>query len=182
MQQGSWICSLILDVLGGVLAGAILAIGALWRARVPNISGVWTLTTTIQRSAWNPYKELQTTYLVMLSQNGTTLDGVAEKVYEVRRDGSRHEYIGHSRKKSEVSGGLSGNVFQRKTFQLIFREEGLHRTFVSTHSIEKKEHDDMWSGSFVSTAANSSGTTKWIKGIGKYNFSLKEKENNESSE
>lgn len=182
MQQESWMCSLGLDVLSGVLVGAILAVSALWRARVPNFSGVWTLTTTTQESAWNKYKELQTTYIVMLSQNGATLDGVAEKVYEIRSDGSRHEYVGHGRMKSEISGGLSGNVFQRKTFQLIFREEGLHRTFVSTHNIEKRKHGDMWSGSFVSTAANSSGTTKWIKGIGTYNFSLEEKVSNESTD
>ena len=171
MQQESWIYSFGLDVLSGVVAGAVLAIGALWRARVPNFSGVWTLTTTTEKSAWNPYRELRTTYIVMLSQNGTVLEGVAEKVYEIRPDGTRYEHIGIGRMKSEVSGGLSGNIFQKKKFRHDFREEGINRTFVSTHSIEKKEHDDMWSGRFVSTAANSSGATKWVSGLGKYNFS-----------
>ena len=104
----------LLDVAAGISSGAVLAGAAWWLARVPNISGTWTVQVTTQSSTWNPYKGLTVTYIAMLSQHGSELTGIAEKVFEKRADGSEYEFVGAGRKRSEISGGLRGNVFQKK--------------------------------------------------------------------
>src|SRR5690348_3809824 len=107
----------------------------------------------------------------MLSQHGSEIAGVAEKVYERRPDGSEYEYSGRGRKRSEISGGLRGNPFQKKVFQLLFREGGHLRDYASIHEV-RFDHAQMLKGSFTSTAANSQGTSGWVRGIGAYNFKL----------
>lgn len=155
----------------GIASGALLA-GAAWLlARVPNISGTWTVRVVTQESAFNPYKNLVVIYIAMISQHGSEVTGIAEKVFEKRIDGSEHEYVGVGRKRSEIEGGLRGNIFQKKRFQIIFREAGHLRDYASIHEVHL-EHSNLLAGTFTSTAANSRGTTKWSRGIGAYNFKL----------
>lgn len=163
------VAAFFLDFSAGVLSGLVVGATAWLIARVPNITGTWTLHATTQSSAYNPYRKLEVTYIVMLTQHGSQIDGIAEKVYERRADGSRYEYVGVGRKRSEVSGGLRGNLFQRKKFHLMMRESGDRRDYASIHQF-RKEHKDLLLGEFTSTAANSQGTTKWTRGIGAYNF------------
>jgi len=163
MSDPPWIISVGLDVLGSLASTFLLGVVALLRARVPNLSGVWTVTTTVNSTAWNPYRGMSVTYIVMLSQTGTTIEGVAEKVHEVLSDGGRREYVGVHRLRSEVTGGLVGNIFQKKEFQLIFREQGELRNFVSTHRMSLVAGSDLMRGNFTSTAANSSGAERWFE-------------------
>lgn len=158
-----------INTTAGITSGIILAALAWMLARIPNVTGTWTVRVLTQDSANNPYQNLEVTYIAMLSQHGSEVSGIAEKVYERRPDGTEHEYIGATRMRSEITGGLKGNIFQRKEFHLLFREGGQLRDYASIHEI-RRVHADMLRGDFTSTAANSHGTTRWVRGIGKYNF------------
>lgn len=160
-----------INTAAGIASGSLLAGAAWFLAKVPNISGTWTVRVVTQESAYNPYTNLVVTYIVMLAQHGSEVTGIAEKVFEKRADGSEYEYVGIGRKRSEIDGGLRGNIFQRKNFQLIFREAGQLRDYTSIHEAHL-EHSDLLAGTFTSTAANSRGTTTWSRGIGAYNFKL----------
>lgn len=155
------------NTLGGVAVGGL----AFMLARVPSLSGVWTVRTKCAESSYNPYIGLELTYIVMISQRGADMTGIAEKVFERRSDGSEHEHVGKGRKRSEITGGLSGLAIQRKRFELLFREGGELRDYATVHTL-RKHHRDCYKGKFVTTAANSSGTSVWTKGIGNYSFKL----------
>jgi len=166
-------CDFWCDVLSTVAGGAFLAFCAWLKARVPEVAGVWTFEIVTTESAYNPYRGLKIKYIVLLSQRGADVTGVAEKVYEVRADGSEHEYIGVGRRRAEVAGGLVGNLFQKKRFQFLLREYGVKREFATIHNlVMASDNRDKLEGNFISSAANSSGTSTWVRGIGKYNFKL----------
>lgn len=59
---------------------------------------------------------------------------------------------------------MKGNIFQEKDFQLLLREQGQHRRFISTVNL-KVENENVLMGSYSSTAANSSGTVVLTKGV-----------------
>lgn len=163
--------SVLTNSIGGLVVAATVGGLAYARARVPKLSGVWTAEISVNKSDYNPYIGMKLTYIFMLSQRGGDITGVAEKVHETSiKNPSGYHYQKNDRAHSEVSGGVSGNVFQRKEFQLLLKEKGHVRNFVSTVSL-RKSHDGHFLGNYVSTAANSSGTVSLTKGIGIYGFS-----------
>lgn len=168
----SWTASMLANLVGGVLTSSAVAGVAFWRARVPDLSGVWTMNVHVQKTDYNPYRGMKLTYIVMLSQSGGQLSGVAEKVHEVSKlnpDPGYH-YQKSGRMHSAVSGGIFGNLFQKKKFQLIINEAGKERSYISTLEL-RVEHKDTFKGSYVSTASNASGTVTLTRGIGRYGFS-----------
>lgn len=166
-----WIESMLANAVGGVLATAIVGSAAYWRTRVPDISGVWMMTVRVDKSEFNPYKGMKITYIVMLSQRAGNVSGSAEKVYEISTKNPKgYHYQKSSRMQSRVSGGVLGNVFQRKTFQLLFDEAGEHRSYISTVTLRRK-HAGLLVGTYDSTAANSSGAVTLTKGLGLYGLS-----------
>lgn len=172
MMSCEWWGSVWANVLGGVITSTIVGSVAYLLARMPNLSGVWTMHVDILDSDYNPYKGMKLTYIVMLSQSSGSLQGVAEKVHEVSKKNPLpgYHYQRAGRMHSTISGGIFGNVFQQKKFQLILHEEGEHRRYVSIADVEV-QNDNSLKGSYTSTAANSRGTVTLTRGIGNYGFS-----------
>ncbi|HGM7321343.1 TPA: hypothetical protein ACKQCD_002490 [Stenotrophomonas maltophilia] len=162
----SYLDPIVQNALGGVIATGSLGALAYWRARVPDVSGVWTMEVNIQKSDYNPYIGMRLTYILMLTQRSGDLEGAAEKVHEISRDNPEPGlfYQKHGRMHSDVKGGVKGNIFQRKDFQLLLREQGENRDFISTVNA-RVVHRDLLKGSYVSTAANKSGAVVLTKGV-----------------
>lgn len=165
------ILDLLQDGVSAFIGGSAVGAVAFGLSRIPDISGVWTITIRCSESAYNPYLGMTMTYIAMISQHGNSVQGIAEKVADQKHGETINEFVGKGRKTSTIKGGLKGNIFQKKSFNLIFNENGDRRNYASIHSISKK-HAECYKGKFSSTAANTSGTTTWTKGIGKYNFKL----------
>jgi len=162
----SYIDPIVQNALGGVVATGSLGALAYWRARVPDVSGVWTMEVHIQNSDYNPYLGMRLTYIMMLTQRSGDLEGVAEKVREISKKNPAPGifYQKHGRMHSDVKGGVKGNIFQRKDFQLLLREKGENRNFITTVNA-RVVHRGLLKRSYVSTAANKSGTVVLTKGI-----------------
>jgi hypothetical protein len=165
-------------MLGSVAAGGIVGLTALAATRVPDISGVWTMTTRQQASLASETPGMDVTYLVMLSQRRGRVEGIAERVRDVHAervrdvhaDGSVRNYTGNHRLRAEVSGGLLGGVFERRQFQLLFREHGAHRSHATTHRLERRVGRGEWRGQFCSSAASVAGQARWSRGLGSFSF------------
>lgn len=156
------------DVLTNVLAATVLGSAAMLRARVPDISGVWTLT----RYAPHDTRRAVAVYLVMLSQKGVRVEGVAECV-QCRDDqgaGLLRLLPERERPRVEVSGGLYGSVFHRKRFRLLFRETGRRQGSIATHGMDRRENDDHWRGSYIISVEGCSGDSEWRRGQGAHGF------------
>lgn len=164
----STMASAAFDVLTNVLAAAVLGTFAVLRARVPDISGVWTLT----RYAPDDVGRADAVYLVMLSQSGVRVEGVAECVQ--CRDGQGLGPLRllpeRERPRVEVSGGLYGSVFHRKRFRLLFRETGRRQGSIATHGMDRREGDHQWRGSYIISAGGRSGDSEWRRGQGAHGF------------
>lgn len=161
----SYLHPIIQNAVGGAIATGSLALFAYWRARVPDVSGVWTMEVNVQESDYNPFIGMKLTYIVMLTQRAGDLEGVAEKVHEVSKiNPAGYFYQKHGRMHSDVKGGVKGNVFQRKVFQLLLREQGQNRKFISTADLRVK-HGNLLKGTYISTAANSSGLITLTRGV-----------------
>ncbi|WP_314104645.1 hypothetical protein [uncultured Stenotrophomonas sp.] len=160
----STMASVAFDVLTNVLAAAVLGTVALLRTRVPDVSGVWTLTRLAPGGA------ADAVYLVMLSQSGTRVEGVAECVQWRTGQGPLRPLPARERPRVEVSGGLYGSVFHRKRFRLLFRETGRRQGSIATHGMDRRESDDHWHGSYIASADGSSGQSDWRRGQGVHGF------------
>lgn len=154
------------NALGGVIAACSIGAVAYYRARVPDVSGVWTMEVTVQKTDYNPYRGMKLSYIVILTQRYGELEGVAEKVHEISKKNPApgYHYQKHGRMHSDVKGGVRGNIFQEKDFQLLLREQGQHRRFISTVSL-KVDNENVLRGSYNSTAANSSGVVVLTRGV-----------------
>jgi len=156
------------NAIGGLIAAILLGCAAYWRARVPDVSGVWTMEVVLNKSDYKPYLGMRLTYIMMLTQRSGDLEGIAEKVHEISKKNPAPGifYQKHGRMHSDVKGGVKGNIFQRKDFQLLLREQGEKRRFISTVNL-RIEHADLLKGSYSSTAANSSGLVTLTRGVRK---------------
>ncbi|WP_147309356.1 hypothetical protein [Xanthomonas campestris] len=164
----SYLDPIVQNALGGIIATGSLGCLAYWRAKVPDVSGVWTMEVNVQKSDYNPFLGMKLTYIMMLTQRSGDLEGVAEKVHEISKKNPAPGYFYQKRGRmhSYVKGGVKGNIFQRKDFQLLLREQGQNREFISTADIQVK-HGNLLRGSYISTAANSSGSIVLTRGIRK---------------
>jgi len=170
VDASMWWSSWAGPMLGCVAAGGMVGLGVLAATRVPDISGVWTMTTRQQSSLASETPGMDVTYLVMLSQRRGRVEGIAERVRDVHADGSVRNYTGSHRQRAEISGGLLGGVFERHQFQLLFREHGAHRSHATTHRLERRVGRGEWRGQFCSSAASVAGQARWSRGLGSFSF------------
>lgn len=159
-----FIDSVAVNLVAGLLVAVIVGGVAYWKATIPDISGMWLMTVEVRDSEYNPFIGMQLTYLVMLSQRSGDIRGAAEKVHEVSalNPTPGFSYQGRDRHHSEVYGGVKGNIFQRKELQLVFKENGARRSFLSVMDISRR-NDNLIVGTYESTAANSSGVVTFTR-------------------
>jgi len=160
----NFVYQFLLGVGVNIVAASVFALVAWYLARIPDLTGAWTFELTISESTRPDYRGLKVVYVALISQDGQSINGVAEKVYECGADGKEYKYPPKGRMRSEIVGGLRGNVFQSREFHLLLREQGQIRPYATIQQVRKVRGDRL-QGAFVSTAANSKGDCVWTRGL-----------------
>ena len=115
-------------------------------ARVPNVSGSWSLATRVEASDYEPFTNLNLGYRLQLRQEGDRVTGYGQKWMENGRPVP-------ARRRTPI---LIAGVIKGNRLELQFTEQGASRqsggTFVMT-----LEPDGTLNGRFESDAANSRG-------------------------
>jgi len=111
------------------------------------MNGSWTIETKTVQTSYAPFKDLDLTYTVQFVQDGNNLKGSGEKTTENGRDiaGKAHTPI-------KITGTINGN-----SIEASFTEEGSQRE--SHGEFHWKLKNGSGTGTFLSTAANSTGTS-----------------------
>jgi hypothetical protein len=112
------------------------------------LSGQWELVNTIQKSSYPGYLNLQLGYHLSINQEGTEFTGEGMKLSENGRMLSPTE-----RTPIHVTGSVVGEIVTAS-----FIEEGARRTTSGRFSWQVADNGNGLTGTFVSTAAKSSGS------------------------
>ena len=112
------------------------------------IGGWWTLSTTIDRTSHPSFRGLRLGYRVRFDQHGDRITGRGQKWFENGR-----AVAGAGRTSIVFDGRIRG-----REISLQFREHGTSRTTGGTLVLNSTSGSDAWSGSFRSSAADSSGS------------------------
>jgi hypothetical protein len=158
-MTGMW-CDILINVIGTIIGGLFLAAFLFFISEhiltLTNLTGEWKAMTVTEKTLYNPYKNLKLSYKFHLLQKGQEIIGSGEKIKETTADGITHEYLPEKRTFLDINGYYQRNIFSADKVFLNIVEDGLVRqsrtTFILT--IKKK---NILSGSFTSTAADSSG-------------------------
>ena len=114
-----------------------------------NLNGAWSVVNTVEKTSYQPFANLRIRYRLIVSQNGTRFTAEGEKLLENGRP-----LPTNGRTTLHITGAVEG-----ETIEARFVEEGAHRK-TSGKFVWRLERDGtLMKGTFVSTAANSSGTS-----------------------
>lgn len=113
----------------------------------PNINGSWIIETKTTDTSYSAFKNLDLTYTVQFVQDGNSFKGSGEKTTENGREveGKAHTPI-------RIMGTINGD-----SIDASFTEEGTVRE--SHGEFHWKLSKDSCVGTFLTTAANSKGTS-----------------------
>lgn len=157
----------ISNLIGGVLFALLLFGINEYVFRQKNLTGEWDTTNKTTKTTRNPYMGMSVEYKIHLLQLGTQISGRGEKTKDLNADGSLHyEYPPEKRVEWEIEGHYQRNFLRRSKLYLLIKEDGALRT--SSTSIELTIpifKRTQLNGNFISTAANSSGTSVWSKNV-----------------
>ena len=153
---------LLVNALGTVIGGVVLTV--LYFAlgekllRLPRLSGTWVLESVTSQTKYNPYRGMVLRYKVLLLQDGTTLHGTAEKVYE--KSDKVREFIGRNRTSATLDGTIQKAYLGRSTIWFHVVEEGKQRpsSLVMQARCQHFGRRMHLTGQFSSTVADASGT------------------------
>lgn len=118
-----------------------------------DLSGVWNIVNTVDKTSYQTFANLQIGYRLVITQNGANFTAQGEKLLENGRNLPEQ-----SRTTLRLTGAVSGD-----TVQASFIEEGTRRKTKGTFVWRVEHPGNMMTGSFVSTAANSSGRSVGTK-------------------
>ena len=148
-----------------VFAGAVAVLGLMgtvvgiatgvipWFQDRHNVDGTWTLKTVTQKTTDTKFKNMELTYTINLTHDGTHVSGRGTKLGEKLADETYTEYEGKARTPIEIDGNLDGDG---DLLHAVVTEEGVKRA--SAGSLELNWNGKSWVGTFQSDAATSSGT------------------------
>ena len=136
-------------IVGGTIAG----IQYYHQRSIPDISGRWKITNTVEETTYNPYQGLELEYKVFISQDGVNLDGRGEKLWE---NGQLIERQGRS--PIQITGRVEGG-----RVSATFREQGLRRRTSGHFDWQLAADGDTLKGTFTHTAASMSGPSVAVK-------------------
>ncbi|MCC5904112.1 MAG: hypothetical protein JJT87_19545 [Halomonas sp.] len=162
------------------LGGSLLALFLFWvREKIvprPEINGRWFFQIKTVNSAYNPYKDMTLTYVVMMGHEGGRIYGTTEKIYEnsVNKNGP---FVGEERVRGEIRGYIEKKYFGKDRVNLHIVEKGRKRDSTQFHTLKVKKkyiHRDetnalnlkfrkeyLMSGDFTSTVSDQDGNSKW---------------------
>jgi len=149
-------------ILGGLLLALILFLLSDKLFSLPNLNGIWTFNVEIKQTSYNPYKNMTLTYIALIWQEGNKIYGSGEKVKEITGDTVRN-YTGNYRSKINIQGYVTKRYIRKSEIILHYNEIGEQRES-STINILKVINESKMVGDYISTIANSSGISCWIRG------------------
>lgn len=114
-----------------------------------NLNGAWSVVNTVEKTSYQSFANMRIRYRLIVSQSGTRFTAEGEKLLENGRP-----LPTGGRTTLHITGAVEG-----ETIGARFVEEGAHRK-TSGRFVWRLERDGtLMKGTFVSTAANSSGTS-----------------------
>jgi hypothetical protein len=114
-----------------------------------NLNGAWSVVNTVEKTSYQSFANMRIRYRLIVSQSGTKFTAEGEKLLENGRP-----LPTNGRTTLHITGAVEG-----ETIGARFVEEGAHRK-TSGRFVWRLERDGtLMKGTFVSTAANSSGTS-----------------------
>ena len=158
--------SFVSDILATIIGGGLLTfIFFILRERVYKtieLDGSWTYDQKTILSAYNPYKDMTVRFLILLSRDGNTIYGSAEKIYEKTADGTERTYEGKHRTLAKINGHIEKRYLSKDRICIHINEFGEVRESTSFQILESLDENTL-SGRFSSTIANQQGLVKWIR-------------------
>lgn len=118
-------------------------------ARVPNLTGEWSMINTIERTSYPAYTNLRIGYHMVITQTGSEFTADGEKVSENGRPMADYE-----RTPIHVTGSVD-----QSGVSATFVEEGLRRRTSGRFEWTLTTDGNQMRGTFTSTAAKSSGSS-----------------------
>lgn len=153
------------DALATVLGGSVLTL-LLFILRekvfpIPNMAGCWYIESSTSESAYRPYGGMSLKYQVMIWQDGQTIRGSSEKIYE-HSSSKIGSYDRTTRKHGRVEGYITHRYLGKDRVQLLVSETG-SRITSTVFELEFTRDKSALTGSFSTTVASSSGTAIWSR-------------------
>lgn len=127
-----------------------------------DLSGTWYMQTTTKKTSHNQFKDLSIRYELFLTQDEKGITANGNKISEVFR-GNVHEHSGKAKTPIRLTGSLSTDEFGQTSIKLSGEEDGLQRQAIAISFQLRMLNSSRISGTWSSNAANSKGTTVWIR-------------------
>lgn len=150
--------SIIGTVVGGLFLAGILFFINEHIFPLHNLTGEWDVTTLTEKTLYNPYQNMKLYYKFHLLQKGQEIIGSGEKIKETLSTGRTDVYKRDKRTLSVVNGYFERNIFGANKVYLKIIEYGRLRQTRTTFILKVKNKNTLI-GTFISTAADSSGQT-----------------------
>jgi hypothetical protein len=149
-------------IIGGISLTLILFLINEYGFTKNNLTGEWKAISIIEKSDYNPFKNLEIEFKIHLIQKGYHLSGSGEKIKEVNMDGFRTVYEKEKRVIIEIDGNFERQYFGRSKVYLNINEVGLQRKTRTTYILTEMSANNLI-GVFTTTAANSCGKIEMEK-------------------
>ena len=127
--------------------------------KASNYSGVFFTKSTVESTAYNPYKQMQTFHTLILFSNGHEVSGTSEKTGDIDSKRS-YEFEGAGKIRGVVSGSVERNYIRSSVLNIHIVEQGEKRESTTYMSIKISRYNLRklpFSGKFYTTAANTKG-------------------------
>jgi hypothetical protein len=118
-----------------------------------NLTGEWTVTNTVVETSYAPYRDLRLGFRIVVQHDGPTFTGAGEKYLENGRKIPRA-----ARRPIRIQGRVAAGAIIEATFQ----EDGHSRQIQGLFRLTMQDRQHL-TGTFVSTAANTSGASQWLR-------------------
>ena len=130
-----------------------------------DLSGVWYMQTTTEETTYNPFKGIVIRYKLFLTHDTHKDRSIivnGNKISEIFH-GTEHEYTGVAKTPINLTGSLIQDESGQMIIKLNGQENGLLRKSIATSFELKLLNSSQMIGTFSSNAANSKGTTFWVR-------------------
>jgi len=164
--NGFWAASS--DNLGSLITGILVFISCAvitffykeFLKKPPTFSGVFYLKLKTTDSARNPYKGIESYYVMtLLNESETRSSGRIEKTHDIENNGHKRNYIGRDRNIGLATLNIKNNYFRPSKLYIKLELEGdenraqrASSIIINLNRVKKRTN-----GNFFSTAADSSG-------------------------
>jgi hypothetical protein len=149
-------------IIGGLILTLILFILNEYAFPKMNITGEWKTITIIEKTSYNPFKNLTVEYKIHLIQKGYELSGSGEKIKDIKPDGTQTVFIREKRVLIDIDGYFERQFFGRSKIYLNINEEGRKRETRATYILTVYSNKIL-EGTFISTAGDAQGKVKISK-------------------